>query len=104
MLNPNLVFHERCANKLCTISWHIFLCTMSRHLSTRNQKERACNRGPSQTHQDKKASERQLAKPVRIEWIRANTEYKRLEEKNGLGDPLTARRLSPHLGYFLRHS
>jgi hypothetical protein len=33
MLNPNLVFHERCANKLCTMSWHIFLCTMSRHLS-----------------------------------------------------------------------
>src|SRR2546430_8492183 len=35
MLNPNLVFHERCANKLCTMSWHIFLCTMSRHLSTK---------------------------------------------------------------------
>jgi hypothetical protein len=33
MLNPNLVFHERCANKLYTMSWHILLRTMSRHLS-----------------------------------------------------------------------
>jgi hypothetical protein len=33
MLHPNLVFHECCVNKLCTMSWHIFLFTMSRHLS-----------------------------------------------------------------------
>jgi hypothetical protein len=34
ILSPNLLFHESCANKLCTMSWHIFLRTMSRHLST----------------------------------------------------------------------
>jgi hypothetical protein len=37
MLNPNLVFQECCVHKLCTMSWHIFLCTMSRHLSATGQ-------------------------------------------------------------------
>src|SRR6266567_6951126 len=33
MLHPNLVFQKCCVKKLCTMSRHILLCMMSRHLS-----------------------------------------------------------------------